>query len=48
MATPYVTTNLEAGLHETITKEAKKNKISMSEQIRRYKDLADVMKHGVN
>jgi len=48
MATSYTRTNIETDLHEQITQDAAKNKISFSAQIRRYKDLVDTMRHGVN
>jgi len=48
MATSYTRTNIETDLQKEITADAAKNKISFSAQIRRYKDLADTMRHGVN
>jgi len=48
MAIAYISGNIEAELHKEITNEAAKNKISFSAQIKRYKDLADIMKNGVN
>jgi len=33
---------------EDCNEDAGKSKISFSEQVRRYKDLSDIMKNGVN
>ena len=44
----YATLSIEAWLAERISKEAVKNKITVTEQIKRAFDLADIMKNGVN
>ena len=44
----FKSAQIEAGLHDRITKAAGKNKISFSDQVRQYKELADIMKDGVN
>jgi len=48
MSDAFKSAQIEAKLHDSITKDAGKSKISFSEQVRRYKDLADIMKNGVN
>ncbi len=48
MSDAFKSAQIEATLHDSITKEAEKNKISFSRQVERYKDLADIMKNGVN
>ena len=48
MSDAFKSAQIEANLHDSITKQAAKSKISFSEQVRRYKDLAEIMKNGVN
>lgn len=48
MAISYTRANIESDLHEQITKEAARNKLTLTAQIREYRDKSIVLEQTVD